>query len=91
MSAPTPPEFSKYFINKLYERNFFHSDVPGVIGDISEKRDIFDSVKALYAGKNLSAMNEAQLEDAVIKPVLRLLGWYILLTILIRIVRLLQF
>jgi len=70
-----PPLFAPYFTNRLYENNFFCSQLPSMILDTQEKRDLFEAVKALHSGKNLSAMNEAQLEDAIIKPMLVLLGW----------------
>ena len=69
------PSFAPYFTNRFYESNFFFSSLPGMIEDTSEKHELYDAVKLLYSGKNMFSMNEAQLEDGIIKPMLLLLGW----------------
>lgn len=75
MTTKQAPDFAAYFTNRLYESNFFHSVLPGMIADTQEKQELYAAVKNLYSGKNLSALNEAQLEDSIIKRMLVLLGW----------------
>lgn len=67
--------FATYFTNRLYESNFFYSALPGMIADTPEKQKLYMAAKNLYSGKELSSLNEAQLEDSIIKPMLMLLGW----------------
>ena len=73
MSVSTKPIFE----NHLYERNFFEHELPGLAQEVP------DGDAALVKLKDLCSRipqcgNETQLEDDVIVPVLRLLGWPLL-------------
>ena len=75
MNATQLPLFASYFTNRLYEHNFFHSALPGIIADTPDKQALYTEAKKLYSGKNLSVLNEPQLEDDIIRRMLCLLGW----------------
>lgn len=66
---------SAYCLNYMYEQNFFEKELPGMFGEIEEARALYEQVQSLYAGKQLEKLNEAQLEDSVVRPLLELLGW----------------
>ncbi|MDY7000666.1 MAG: N-6 DNA methylase [Thermodesulfobacteriota bacterium] len=71
-------DIKSYLINNLYDRNFFHRDIPGLLCPIEDANKAFDEIKSLYTKQKIDALNESQLEERIIKPVLECLGWHLL-------------
>lgn len=65
------------FENHLYERNFFEHELPALAQEVPDGEAVLARLKGLCA-RIPPCANETQLEDEVIVPVLRLLGWPIL-------------
>lgn len=75
-TEPAPKAMPRYVVNNLYDRNFFAHDLPGLLASPETSAALFPRVKAVFDQEDIRALNEPQLEDRVIKPVLELLGWH---------------
>lgn len=73
MSVPAKPIFE----NHLYERNFFEHELPSLAQEVPGGDAVLVKLKDLCS-RIPQCGNETQLEDDVIVPVLRLLGWPLL-------------
>ncbi len=73
---PAQTDLSRYVVNNLYDRNFFVHELPGHLAPIETAAELFPKIKAVFDQDEIRALNEPQLEDRVIKPVLALLGWF---------------
>lgn len=73
MSVSTKPIFE----NHLYECNFFEHELPGLAQEVPDGDAALAKLKDLCS-RIPQCGNETQLEDDVIVPVLRLLGWPLL-------------
>lgn len=73
MSVPAKPIFE----NHLYERNFFEHELPSLAQEVPGGDAVLVKLKDLCSHIPQCG-NETQLEDDVIVPVLRLLGWPLL-------------
>lgn len=71
-----PPAAPTLIENHIFEQNFFENDVPASLPALEDASPVFAQVKALYAANDIMVLNEAQLDDLVIKPTLQLLGWF---------------
>lgn len=65
------------FENHLYERNFFEHELPSLAQEVPDADAVLSRLKELCS-RIPQCGNETQLEDEVIVPVLRLLGWPLL-------------
>lgn len=72
---PAATDLSRYVVNNLYDRNFFTHELPGLLAPAEDAADLFPGIKAVFDQEDIRALNEPQLEDRVVKPVLELLGW----------------
>ena len=79
MSSNKP--FASYVVNNLYDNNFFTEDLPGLLADAGSAEESdkwFRVVKRIFADNPPLQLNESQLESGIIKPVLGVLGWFVL-------------
>lgn len=74
--APAASDLSRHVVNNLYDRNFFAHELPGLLASPEAAAELLPRVRAVFDQEDIHALNEPQLEDRVIKPVLELLGWY---------------
>jgi type II restriction/modification system DNA methylase subunit YeeA len=66
---------SFYFLNNnLYSEKFLQKDIKHLIDFEENIKSQFEEIKNLYR-QHLAKLNEAQLEDNLIKPTLKILGW----------------
>lgn len=72
---PAAPDLSRYVVNNLYDRNFFAHELPGLLDSPEKAAELYPKIQAVFDREDFPALNEPQLEDRVIKPVLALLGW----------------
>lgn len=64
-----------FITNHLFEENFFKTEVPKLLPSTLDADACLEKVKTCYLARDIKGLNEPQLEDFVIKPILELLGW----------------